>query len=99
LEQYGFEALTAEDGLAGLEVFRHRANDIRLVILDLTMPRLDGIETFRELRKISDTVKVVLSSGYTEQEVSGRFEPSELAGFLQKPYGPRQLLEVLKQVL
>ena len=99
LEKLGFTVLTAEDGRAALEVFRGRADEIVAVLLDLTMPHLDGEETFRELRRIRPDVRVILSSGYNEQETTDRFAGKGLAGFLQKPYRVRQLGRKIRQVL
>jgi len=65
------------------------------VLLDLTMPRLDGEETLRAVRQLTTDLPVVLSSGYSEQEVRRRFGGLSLAGFVQKPY----LLESLRTVL
>jgi DNA-binding response OmpR family regulator len=56
------------------------------VLLDLTMPRMGGEETFQELRKIREDVMVVLSSGFSEHEVIGRFAEGGVCGFVQKPY-------------
>ena len=99
LEKLGFTVLTAQDGRDALEVFRGRVDEIVAVLLDLTMPRLDGEETFRELRRIRPDVRVILSSGYNEQETTDRFAGKGLAGFLQKPYRVRQLAEKVRQVL
>jgi two-component system, cell cycle sensor histidine kinase and response regulator CckA len=59
---------------------------IAMVILDLTMPRLDGEQCFRELRQLDPAVKVIMSSGYDEQEVAPKFIGTGLSGFIQKPY-------------
>ena len=99
LAKLGFTVLTAEDGRAALEVLRSRVDEIVVVLLDLTMPRLDGEGTFRELRRIRPDVRVILSSGYNEQETTSRFAGKGLAGFLQKPYGIRPLMEKIRQVL
>src|SRR5262249_10838753 len=64
LEKMGFCVLTATDGHDGVEVFRTNADRIRLVLLDLMMPRLDGIEAFREMRRIRRDLCALLSSGY-----------------------------------
>ena len=76
-----------------------RIDEIVVVLLDLTMPHLDGEETFRELRRLRPDVRVILSSGYNEQETTSRFAGKGLAGFLQKPYGIRPLMEKIRQVL
>ena len=69
LKELGFSTLTARDGKEALEIYRNTP-DISLVILDLTMPRMDGEQCFRELKAINPEVKVVISSGYNELEVS-----------------------------
>ena len=86
LESFGFSVLTAADGCEGVEVFRERADEIRLVLLDMTMPRMDGEEAFREMRAIRSDVRAILSSGYNEQIAEGRFSEKGLAAFIQKPY-------------
>ncbi|MFQ5524830.1 MAG: CHASE domain-containing protein [Thermoanaerobaculia bacterium] len=95
LKVLGFSVLTAADGVEALEIFRDRADDIVLVVLDLAMPRMGGQETFAEIRRIKKDAKVLLSSGYNEEATSSRFEESGVAGFVQKPY----LLDVLRERL
>ncbi len=85
LVRAGFDVITAEDGRAALDVFRERHEQIVAVLLDMTMPHLSGVETFQELRRIDPNVRVVLTSGYSEQEATQRLLGSGLAGFLQKP--------------
>ncbi len=99
LEMLGFQVFTAANGLEGLDVFRSNADEIVCVILDLTMPRMSGEETFRELRKLHRNLPVVMSSGYNEQEVSQRFVGKGLAGFIQKPYTLKVLRDTLRSVL
>lgn len=97
LETRDFTVLTAEDGQEALAVFRQQAKEIVVVLLDLTMPRMDGTATFQELRRIDPDVRVILSSGFNEQELTNRFGDHELAGFLQKPYGLGQLIDAVVQ--
>ena len=99
LERLGFTVLTASDGQKGLDVFRERAAEIDCVLLDLSMPRLSGEEVFREMRRIRGDVRVILSSGYNEHEVTQRFVGQGLAGFVQKPYTLEKLREILRRVL
>ncbi len=94
LRELGFKVITADDGRHALE--QYKAHDgICLVILDLTMPHLDGEQTFRELRRINSEVKVIMSSGYNESEVTQKFAGKGLSGFIQKPYR----MSVFKEVL
>lgn len=99
LEMTGFDVLTAKDGLEGVEVFRDQGKEIDVVLLDMSMPRLSGEEAFREMRRIQGDVKVILSSGYNEQESIDRFAGKGLAGFLQKPYQKADLVDRIRQAL
>jgi CheY-like chemotaxis protein len=99
LEMLGFHVLTACNGREALDVYQAHGEKIRAVVLDLTMPRMDGEEAFRELRRIKPDVRVVMSSGYNEQEVSERFIGKGLAGFVQKPYNLAALGAALRQAL
>ncbi len=86
LERLGFKVLTANDGSQGVASYHEHTAEIDCVLLDLTMPHMDGEETFREMRRIHSGVRVILSSGYNEQDVIQRFAGKGLAGFIQKPY-------------
>ncbi len=99
LREIGYEVMTACDGREALGVFQDNWHKISCVILDLTMPRLDGEQTCRELRRIDPMVKVIMTSGFNEQEISQRFAGRELAGFIQKPYRLAVLAETLHAVM
>jgi signal transduction histidine kinase/CheY-like chemotaxis protein len=99
LEHAGFEVVTATDGKEGLAVFREHRDRIVCVMLDLTMPHMDGEETFRELRRIDPEIRVILTSGYNEQDASSRFAGKGLAGFVKKPFEASKLLGTLRAVL
>jgi PAS domain S-box-containing protein len=95
LRSIGFEVLVAEDGLQALDAFRAHARNVTVVLLDLTMPRMDGEETFRELRKLNPAIPILLMSGFSEPAAAGRFVGKGLSGFVQKPFTPSQLREKL----
>ena len=99
LERGGFEVVTAADGAQAVEFFGQYRDRVRLVVLDMTMPRLDGEACFRELRRIDPHVKVIMTSGYNEQDVINRFVGKGLAGFVQKPYSASDLLIKVQEVL
>jgi CheY-like chemotaxis protein len=99
LMKMGFQVLTAADGREALEIFRAEGDKIRLVLLDMTMPHLDGDETFRGLQRMRPDVEVILSSGFNESTATGRFAGLGLAGFLQKPYRYEELLALVRQSL
>ncbi len=99
LERIGFDVITASDGKEALTRFKEHADKVDLVILDLTMPNLDGAEAFEELQRLQPGVRVLVSSGYNEQDVAPRFAGKPLAGFLQKPYIFRELEASIKGIL
>jgi len=99
LEYFGFRVLQAVDGRHGSDVFREHASEIVVVLLDMTMPEMNGEETFRELRRMRPEVPVILSSGYNEIEATRRFTAKGLAGFLQKPFTPKELTQKLALAL
>ncbi|MFH1689631.1 MAG: PAS domain-containing protein [Candidatus Eisenbacteria bacterium] len=92
LEQAGFAVVGAADGCEAVDYYREHAEEISCVLLDLTMPRMGGEEAFRELRKIREDVRVVVSSGFSEQEVVGKFVDGGVVGFVQKPYRLEKLI-------
>ena len=98
-ESSGFKVLTANDGRQGVQTFRTHADEIAAVLLDLTMPHMDGEEAFREMRRIRADIRVILSSGYNEQDATHRFAGKGLAGFIQKPYRVDELITSLRKVL
>ncbi len=99
LERLGFEVLEAADGLIGLEIFRKERGRIRLTLLDLTMPILDGEETYRQLRLHDPEIRVVLMSGYNAQSVATQFVGQGLAGFIQKPFRADEIAARVRAVL
>ncbi|WP_246043682.1 PAS domain-containing protein [Geomonas edaphica] len=99
LETMGFDVLLACDGQEALEVYRRHKEEIVCVLLDLTMPHLDGEQTFRALRELQPDVKVVISSGYNEQEVTMKFVGAGPSGFIQKPYRVNEMSRTLRGVL
>ncbi|MBN2575839.1 MAG: PAS domain S-box protein [Deltaproteobacteria bacterium] len=99
LRAAGFQVIIAADGREAIEKFVANMKDIDVVVLDLTMPHSDGEACFRELRQLKPGVKVILSSGYNEQDIVNRFAGKGLAGFVQKPYTGSELLAKIHEVL
>ncbi|MES0372180.1 MAG: PAS domain S-box protein [Mariprofundaceae bacterium] len=98
LEEMGLETLKAVDGIEGVEMFNQHHDRITAVLLDMTMPKMNGEDAFSEMCRIDPDVKVILSSGYNEQDATNRFSGKGLAGFLQKPYTAEELAEKLKDI-
>jgi DNA-binding NtrC family response regulator len=99
LEEFGFKVITAKDGKDAVEKFKKHHTEIDMVILDLIMPHLSGDEVYREMRRISPDIKVVLSSGYSERDVISKFAGKKIMGFLQKPFKADELLSKIKTAL
>jgi PAS domain S-box-containing protein len=99
LQQYGYTVETATDGAAGVALFSRDPDGYGAVLLDLTMPVMDGDRALREIRAIRPEVPVLLSSGYSETDALARFSNHHFAGFLQKPYTGSALARKLKQLL
>jgi signal transduction histidine kinase/CheY-like chemotaxis protein len=99
LDRLGFRVLTARDGCEALDVFRQHGPEIDAVLLDLTMPCLDGAGAFHELRRLRADVPVILTSGYSEHEIRRRYTDTHQAGFIQKPYLPSALAAKLRDAL
>jgi PAS domain S-box-containing protein len=99
LRKAGFDVITAKDGIEAVEMYTKRSSDIAGVLLDMTMPRMDGKTAFAEMRKVDAGVRVVLSSGYNEQDATSEFAGKGLAGFIQKPYRPPELIEAFRALL
>ena len=99
LEMFGFDVLMACDGREGVKMFGEHVDRIRAVVLDMTMPHLNGEEAFREIRRIKSNARVLLVSGYTEQEATTRFAGKGLAGFLQKPFKMDELRKKMRTIV
>jgi CheY-like chemotaxis protein len=95
LRRLGFDVAEAASGAEGLELYAKHAGAVRAVILDLTMPGIDGVETLRRLRELDERAFVVIASGYAEAEVEKRFRGESPNGFLQKPFAPDALRRAL----
>ncbi|HEX9082910.1 MAG TPA: PAS domain S-box protein, partial [Holophagaceae bacterium] len=99
LEALGLKVLLARDGLEAVECLESDPAAISLVLMDLTMPRMDGKEAFQAMRRLRPDLPVILSSGYNEQESIQSFVGRGLAGFLQKPYTFDALRAALRKAL
>jgi len=92
----GFEVVTAEDGEQAVKRFREHAHNLTAIVLDLTMPKMNGAEAHREMRGIREGVPVVVISGFSETEVTHSFSDTALGAFLQKPFRGEELIDALR---
>ena len=99
LSDAGYEVAVAQSGFESLDVFRRDTQAFDLILTDLSMPLMDGEETFERLRQMSPTVNVVLMAGFVD---SGRLEKmmnNGLSGFVGKPFAPVEILAVVTSVI
>jgi DNA-binding NtrC family response regulator len=99
LQEFGYQAITANDGKQGLACFKKRRQEIKAVILDMAMPVMSGRDAYLEMRKIDTQVKVILASGFLKDERVQEILDLGVCGFIQKPYSVGSLMEELKKVL
>lgn len=98
LERSGWRVDLATDGPEALAIYEALGTEIDLVLLDMTMPKMDGREVFRRLVALDPQVRVVLTSGFSAEDAVARFG-SGLCGFIQKPYALKALQEVVREAL
>lgn len=99
LQLCGYTVLLAEDGVEAVEVFRQHQREITAVLLDMVMPRMSGRETYLALRQIEPQVKVLLSSGFRQDERVEEVLGLGIRGFVQKPYALQELAAAIHQVI
>jgi len=99
LTDEGYRVVTARDGFQAIDLYRRLRDQIELIILDFTMPVMDGSDVFEELLQINPKVPVVLSSGFAEQERLRSMLARGLRGFIPKPYTQQKLLTQIRSVL
>ena len=99
LNEAGYHAVTAQSGFEALDLFRRQPQAFQLVLLDLTMPFMDGEETFHRLREIRADIPVVLCTGFIQRDRLDRLMKDGIAGFLRKPLAPDEIVDHIRGVL
>lgn len=99
LADHGYRVVTAKDGFQALEIYRQIHRQIALIILDFTMPVMDGADVFHEMLQINPKAAVVLSSGFAEQDRLRGMLARGLRGFIPKPYTQQKLLSQIRTTL
>ena len=95
LEQLGYKVLLADCGEDAVEIFKEKSSEIQLVLSDITMPGIDGIETVRQLRQIAPGLRAIISSGYSNERIDSF--PDKTV-FLPKPYSISELQAAIKTI-
>ncbi len=99
LERLGFHVVLAQNGRIAIDEFARRADEISLVILDLTMPEMTGDQALLEIRRLRPQVPIVLTSGFGEEEVLERLSNVAIDGFLKKPFRVEDFSSLVRSVL
>ncbi len=99
LESKGYKVLTAADGATALSTFRQRQDEIDLVVADMVMPCISGVELFARMKEIDPGVRVIVSSGYSHDQEGRRMLRHGCLGYLQKPYNMDSLNQLVRNVL
>ena len=99
LETYGYQALTASDGVEAIGLYMQEPQAINLVVVDMMMPAMDGSLTIRALKKINPEVKIVAMSGLVSGEKFSELAGTDIQAFLSKPFTTKELLTTLKQAV
>lgn len=99
LEREHFVVLTAMNGLEGVETFCRHERDIDVVLVDLVIPELDGVDTLRAIRDLQDNAKVILTTGYEGHPAPDRWRALGFAGFIKKPYTADRLMTEIRAVM
>ena len=99
IERIGFSVLCAKSGMEAIKLYKENRDKIAVVLLDWNIPEMDGAEVARALHHLQPGLKILLSSGYSEEMVMQSFAPSDVAGFIHKPYSFKQLKHKLREVI
>ncbi|HCV42193.1 MAG TPA: hypothetical protein DGH68_01825 [Bacteroidetes bacterium] len=99
LEDQGYKVMVARDGMEALQIYRERWKEIALVVLDLVMPKLDGGQTFLEMKKSNPAIKAFFCTGYSSDQVISSLLSEESLCALQKPFKPMEFMKMVKGVL
>jgi PAS domain S-box-containing protein len=99
LKRFGYDVLAADDGRAGVAAFNTQPDAIDCILLDMSMPEMDGAQVLQEIRRIRPNTRVVLMSGHDEQELESQFAGQALASVLPKPFTPAMLREHVERAM
>lgn len=99
LSRLGYKVIFAHDGQEAVEIYRQRRDEIAVILLDMTMPKLTGRQTIQKILEINPKAKIILASGYTSEGTSEELMRVGASGFLEKPYTIFILSQMLRKIL
>ncbi len=99
LQRFGFRVITAADGVETVDIYTENAGEITLLLMDLNMPRLNGLEATERIRHINPNVPVLFMSGYSREQVMERFGQQSHTDFIRKPFQSSELLASIRSIM
>jgi CheY-like chemotaxis protein len=99
LEAYGYKVLTASDGADAVALYAQNKDKIKVILMDMMMPVMDGHASIRAIRKIKPEVKIIAVSGLAEKDKLAKIADTGVHAFLPKPYNAERLLKTIHEVL
>jgi len=99
LETHGYRVITANNGEEAIALYKQNREEIKIVLMDMMMPVMDGLASIRELHKINPRIKVIAVSGLTEKDKLAKVDEAHVYAFLTKPYTAEKLLNVMHDIL
>jgi PAS domain S-box-containing protein len=95
----GYTVLSAFDGLIAVNIYTERQKEIALVLTDLGLPKLTGMEVFKRIRQLNPNVRIIVATGYLDPEMRSELLKAGIQKFIYKPYNPKEVLKVIREVL
>ena len=95
----GHEVLSAHDGLEAVELYKTEGEKIDIVITDVEMPNLSGVEAYRQIKRINPEAKVIFVTGAMNGRLKKQLQNEGIQGFFQKPYSPNDILAKVREIL
>ena len=99
LKTSGYELITATDGIEAVDAFRNHGEKVHLVITDIGMPRMNGMEAIQEIRKLSASVPIMILSIWEEKEYRRIAEENHVKEYMKKPFDVNELILKVRQLL
>ncbi|MBI2619395.1 MAG: response regulator [Ignavibacteriales bacterium] len=99
LESHGFSVLTAGDGNEALKIYSRHGSEIQVILCDIEIPNLSGVEAYRQLKTINPEVKVIFGSGFLDPQTRAHLTHEGARHFLHKPYKPEDILLAIRSAL
>ena len=99
LTQNGYTVLLASNGIEAIQLYKKQEGNINLVILDMIMPKMDGLETYKRLKEMNSFLKILITSGYSQDSQNHKEFRNGIEGFIQKPYKINMLAKKVREVL